>query len=322
MRKSTVPFAVAVAVAVAVATSALGFASADAHAAAPATQPPASTCERVIAGFGEADTVWDAIAGNPELSVLAGAIESVGLPDSFDVAEPLTVFAADDSVYGGMPANVLESILADHEMLTALLSYSVITGNAMQPVDLATAGTVTTAGGEDITFTLDGDNVVINGGQATICGSAEFGTGTILIIDSVLQPPSGENGAPGSSTPGSSVPAFTEEQEAVATAFETAVDSSLTFDEQAPFIEEAEALRDTIENYPTAAEVVMGITAEVTSVAIDGETAAITYVLSFNGVDAGYGDLDGTMALVDGTWVIPHDEYCAFQAQARNNCPD
>jgi len=28
------------------------------------------------------------------------------------------------------------------------------------------------------------------------------------------------------------------------------------------------------------------------------------------------------MALLDGAWVVPHDEYCAFQAQARNNCPE
>jgi len=67
---------------------------------------------------------------------------------------------------------------------------------------------------------------------------------------------------------------------------------------------------------------VIGISADVTSVAIDGETAPITYVLSFNGVDAGYGDLVATMALVDGAWVVPHNEYCAFQAQARNNCPE
>ena len=114
---------------------------------------------------------------------------------------------------------------------------------------------------------------------------------------------------------------FDAEQQAVATAFETAVDSSLSYDEQAPFIEDAEAFRETIENYPAAADVVMGISAEVTGVSIDDDTAAITYVLSFNGVDAGYGDLDGTMARIDGTWVVPRDEYSAFQAQAFNNCP-
>ena len=289
--------------------------------APPATQPPSSTCNDVIAGFGDADTVWDAIAGNPELSVVAGAIELVSLPDSYDTAEPITVFVAVDAVYDEIPANVLDSILADDELLTGLLSYSVIPGNALDPADLVEAGIMTTARGVDLTFAADDDVVLINDGEATICSGALFGNGIILIVDTVLQPPSDEMSSPGSSAPGSSVPAFTEEQEAVATAFETAVDSTLTYEEQAPFIEDAEALRATIEHYPAAADVVMGISAEVANVSIDGETAAITYVLSFNGVDAGYGELDATMALLNGAWVVPTDEYCAFQAQARNNCP-
>ncbi|MDQ3543932.1 MAG: fasciclin domain-containing protein, partial [Actinomycetota bacterium] len=234
----------------------------------------------------------------------------------------ITVFVAVDAVYDEIPANVLDSILADDELLTGLLSYSVIPGNALDPADLVEAGIMTTASGADLTFAADDDVVLINDGEATICSGALFRNGIILIVDTVLQPPSDEMSSPGSSAPGSSVPAFTEEQEAVATAFETAVDSTLTYEEQTPFIEDAEALRATIEHYPAAADVVMGISAEVASVSIDGETAAITYVLSFNGVDAGYGELDATMALLNGAWVVPTDEYCAFQAQARNNCPE
>ena len=72
---------------------------------------------------------------------------------------------------------------------------------------------------------------------------------------------------------------------------------------------------------PVAAEAVLGISAVVTDVAIDGDTAAIRYVLLFNGVEAPYGELEGTLINVDGGWLIPRDEYCTFQAQARNGCP-
>ena len=157
---------------------------------------------------------------------------------------------------------------------------------------------------------------------AGVCAEIIADNGTVVVIDAVLMPPAGE-ATPGSSssTPGSSVPAFGPEEQAVADAFETAVDSSLGYDEQAPFIEDAAELRATIENYPAAAEVVLGIAARVTDVAIDGDTAAIRYVLLFNGVEAPYGELDGSLINVDGGWMIPRDAYCAFQAQARNSCP-
>ena len=262
------------------------------------------------------------LASNDQLSILASAIESAGLVDLLASEEPVTILAPTNAAFEAIPANVFESIVADQPLLTSIIGYHVLPGAASSSDDLVAVGTATTLTGEPVTFADDGAAVIVND-SATICAELGSGSVSILVIDAVLQPPAGlPGGASGSSTPGSSVPAgFDAEQQAVATAFETAVDSSLSYDEQAPFIEDAEALRETIENYPAAADVVMGISAEVTGVSIDGDTAAITYVLSFNGVDAGYGDLDGTMARIDGTWVVPRDEYCAFQAQAFNNCP-
>jgi hypothetical protein len=144
----------------------------------------------------------------------------------------------------------------------------------------------------------------------------------------VLQPPEGAVAAAGSSVPGSSVPgdsvaadaAFDADQQAVATAWETVVDSSRSFDEVAPFLEDPEALRPTIEAYPAAADVVGGITATVTSVTIDGDTATVLYTVSFAGVEAPYGELEATLTRVDGNWIVPTDEYCAVQSYARNDC--
>jgi hypothetical protein len=156
---------------------------------------------------------------------------------------------------------------------------------------------------------------------AGVCAEIAADNGTIIVIDSVLMPPTGAATGASSSIAGTSVPAFGPDEQAVAEAFETAVDSSLGFDEQAPFIEDAESIRETIENYPIAAEAVLGIRAVVTDVSIDGDVAEIRYVLYFNDVEAPYGELDGTLTNVDGAWMLSRDEYCAFQAQARNNCP-
>ena len=65
----------------------------------------------------------------------------------------------------------------------------------------------------------------------------------------------------------------------------------------------------------------LGISAVVTEVTIDGDTATISYVLHFNGVEAPYGELEGFLIRVDGGWLIPREAYSAFQVQARNSCP-
>jgi len=309
MRQTIISFAVAISASATLLAPALG-----ARAASLTSVPEADVCEAIL------ETVEQDVAGDvpDDLSTFADIIASAPENAIQSAESPVTLFIPANLAFDEIPANVLDSIVADEVLLASILAYHLIPGAALSAADLAAQGSAESAQGALLSFELDGDTLAINGGAATVlCSDIASDGDMIHIIDRVLQPPSDGIGAPGSS-----VPAFTEEQEAVASAFETAVDSSLTYDQQAPFIENAEALRETIENYPRAAEVVMGISADVTSVAIDGGTAAITYVLSFNGVDAGYGDLDATMALLDGAWVVPHDEYCAFQSQARNNCPD
>ena len=274
--------------------------------------------------------MWGAISANPELSTFADVVEAAGATDAFAGGGPATVLVPTNGAFDAIPPNVLDAIIADPDVLTSVIGYHVVPGASSTPDDLVAAGSAVTAIGEEVTFAHDGDDVVVNG-QARACGHAvvrqRHGRGdrqrarrTDRRRDVRRQLGAGQLGSVelGAS---SSVPALTGDEADVATAFETAVDSSLTYDDQAPFIEDAESIRATIENYPTAAEAVLGITATVTGVEIDGDTAAITYTLSFNGVEAPYGELDGTLIRVDGGWVVPVDEYCAFQAQARNACP-
>src|SRR5690606_33046813 len=141
-------------------------------------------------------------------------------------------------------------------------------GQNLGVADLVEAGSVESLGGDPVEFSLDGDTVVIDGRAHVVCADLEIQGAMVQVLDGVLQPPSlAGAGAPGSSVPGSSVPgasvpassvpaAFGPDEQAVATAWETATDSSLTFDDQAPFIERADELRPTIDAYPAAADVV------------------------------------------------------------------
>jgi len=248
--------------------------------------------------------------------------------------QPVTVLAPLDAAFEQMPANVIESLLADQSMIVSLVGHHLILDGQLTAADLVAAGTATAADGEELTFADDGGTVSINGGEATIvCPDITTNDDddeqlTVQVIDSVLRPAS-MTGAPGGSTPGSSSPgssvpgaSFDAEQQLIATTWETVVDSSSTFDDVAELIDDADDLRATIDAYPAAADVVGGITARVTQVTIEGDTATIAYVVEFAGVEAPYGELPARLVRNDdGGWEVPRDEFCAVMAYARNDCP-
>jgi iron complex transport system substrate-binding protein len=97
-------------------------------------------------------------------------------------------------------------------------------------------------------------------------------------------------------------------------------DSSVGFDDKAPHVEDAEALRATIDAYTAAGDAMGGITLVPTEVVVVGDTATVTYDVMFGGT-AAYTALTGEIALIDGTWVVSRAEFCGFMASARNACP-
>jgi iron complex transport system substrate-binding protein len=85
-------------------------------------------------------------------------------------------------------------------------------------------------------------------------------------------------------------------------------------------VDDAEALRATIDAYTAAGDAMGGITLVPTEVVVAGDTATVTYDVMFGGT-AAYTALTGEIALIDGTWVVSRAEFCGFMASARNACP-
>ena len=85
-------------------------------------------------------------------------------------------------------------------------------------------------------------------------------------------------------------------------------------------MEDAAALRSTIDAYTAAGVVMGGITLVPTNVVVSGDTATVTYDVMFGGT-AAYTALTGEIALIDGTWIVSRAEFCGFMASARNACP-
>jgi hypothetical protein len=109
------------------------------------------------------------------------------------------------------------------------------------------------------------------------------------------------------------------DEEAAGAAVATVFDSSVPYDDKLALVEGGEAHRADHEAYVGAADAVGGITVEPTDVAVDGDTATITYRVLFGGNEA-YADLTMDVSRVDGEWVVPTTTFCDFLSSARTPC--
>jgi len=107
--------------------------------------------------------------------------------------------------------------------------------------------------------------------------------------------------------------------DAAGAAWSTVFDSEVPYDDKAPFLEDAAALRSTIEAFTAAGSGFGGISLQPTEVVVDGDQATVTYDVDFGGNPA-YTGQTGSLRLVEGVWTVGRDEFCSFMASARVPC--
>ncbi len=122
---------------------------------------------------------------------LVSALEAAGLVDALKGEGPFTVFAPTDEAFAALPEGTLEALAADPEGdLTQILLYHVLSGKVMA-ADVSDGLEAETLQGESVSFTIEGDAVMING--ATIVATdIEASNGVIHVIDAVILPPAEE----------------------------------------------------------------------------------------------------------------------------------
>mgnify|MGYP005832201151 CR=1 FL=1 len=74
-------------------------------------------------------TIVEVAASNDDFSTLVTAIQAAGLEETLSGEGPYTVFAPTNAAFEKLPAGTLESLLADKEALTKVLTYHVVSGN-------------------------------------------------------------------------------------------------------------------------------------------------------------------------------------------------
>jgi transforming growth factor-beta-induced protein len=136
----------------------------------------------------ESNTIVDIAAADGRFKTLVAAVEAAGLVDTLKSDGPFTVFAPTDDAFAALGDEAIAGLLADPETLSQILLYHVVPGRVMA-ADVVALESATTAQGEDIAITVDGDNVMVNGANVII-PDIEADNGVIHVIDAVILPPS------------------------------------------------------------------------------------------------------------------------------------
>ena len=154
----------------------------------------AGYAEKVPTGPGSvegmaADKVTVAASNSPVLTTLAGALSgklnpNVNLVETLDNGE-FTVFAPTDEAFGKIDAATIDKLKTDSDLLTSILTYHVVSGQA-DPA--AVVGEHKTVQGGSLTVTGSGDTIKVND-AGLVCGGIKTANATVYLIDTVLMPP-------------------------------------------------------------------------------------------------------------------------------------
>jgi uncharacterized surface protein with fasciclin (FAS1) repeats len=112
-------------------------------------------------------------AGN--FTTLATALTAAGLVDTLKGKGPFTVFAPTDAAFQKLPAGTLESLLADKERLTAVLTYHVVPGKVMA-ADVVKLSDAKTVEGQKVKIDVAGGSI-----RSVLFTAAFFTTGGAFV---------------------------------------------------------------------------------------------------------------------------------------------
>ena len=135
------------------------------------------------------DPVAVAASNNPLLTTLTKAVSGqlnpqVNLVDTLNGGQ-FTVFAPTDDAFAKVDPATIEELKTDASLLTSILTYHVVPGQA-GPAQVV--GTHKTVQGADVTVTGQGNDLKVND-SSVVCGGVQTANATVYLIDSVLMPP-------------------------------------------------------------------------------------------------------------------------------------
>ncbi|MCB0934835.1 MAG: fasciclin domain-containing protein [Mycobacterium sp.] len=175
-------------------SSAAATTTSTAAASAPVGAGCAGYAEKVPTGPGSvagmaAGSVTAATASSPVLTTLNSALSgklnpNVNLVDTLNGGE-FTVFAPTDEAFAKIDAATIEKLKTDSALLTSILTYHVVPGQAT-PAQVV--GEHKTVQGATVKVTGTPDSLKVND-AGVVCGGVATTNAQVYLIDTVLMPP-------------------------------------------------------------------------------------------------------------------------------------
>ncbi|MFM9034493.1 MAG: fasciclin domain-containing protein [Mycobacterium sp.] len=133
--------------------------------------------------------VATATANSPVLTTLAAALSGqlnpqVNLVDTLNGGQ-FTVFAPTNDAFAKIDAATLDKLKTDANLLSSILTYHVVSGQAGPD---QVVGTHKTVNGATLTVSGSGDHLMVNN-ASVVCGGIATTNATVYLIDTVLLPP-------------------------------------------------------------------------------------------------------------------------------------
>jgi uncharacterized surface protein with fasciclin (FAS1) repeats len=135
------------------------------------------------------DPVAVAASNNPLLTTLTAAVSGqlnpdVNLVDTLNGGQ-FTVFAPTDSAFAKIDSATIEKLKTDAPLLTKILTYHVVPGQA-SPAQVV--GAKKTVQGANVSVSGGGGGLKVNN-ASVVCGGVQTANATVYMIDTVLMPP-------------------------------------------------------------------------------------------------------------------------------------
>lgn len=151
-----------------------------------ATACPGSSKAASPKAEAETKDVVDTAISAGKFNSLAKALGAAGLVEVLKGKGPYTVFAPDDDAFAKLPADSLNSLLADKDKLAKVLKLHVVDGNVTAK-KVAKVSTVKSIEGESLAVKKTDGKIAI-GDANVIAADIKCSNGVIHVIDKVLLP--------------------------------------------------------------------------------------------------------------------------------------
>lgn len=130
-------------------------------------------------------TIVDIAVQAGSFKTLVQAVQAAGLVETLSGEGPFTVFAPTDEAFAQIPQDTLQTVLANKEQLTAILTYHVVPGKLMA-ADVVRSTQLQTVQGQSITVSTEGGVRVDDAN--VVQTDIEADNGVIHVIDRVIMP--------------------------------------------------------------------------------------------------------------------------------------